>query len=107
MYKSRLRTRLLILSAVLAAAPILSAAAELSAHRLAEQCASRDWNAYMQCQRVLLRVRESGDFCVPTPENGARYQLEFITFYRDSAGLPNEQAKRAAARYFAASYPCA
>jgi hypothetical protein len=39
---------------------------------LAAQCAARDWNTYMNCQRELLDARRAGGYCVPGPDNAGQ-----------------------------------
>ena len=74
---------------------------------LTAECAATDWGNYMNCQRRLLDVRKAGAYCAPTPENGARYQYEFIAFARSNpAVIEGLDADAAAASYFDAHYAC-
>ncbi|MGR9090998.1 MAG: hypothetical protein ACU85U_10515 [Gammaproteobacteria bacterium] len=74
---------------------------------LAAQCAARDWNTYMNCQRELLDARRAGGYCVPGPDNAARYQVEFVRFARDNPTLVSDvPAPAAAAAYFSRYHGC-
>ena len=74
---------------------------------LAAQCAARDWNIYMNCQRELLAARHAGDYCVPGADNAARYQIEFVRFARENPAAVNGiPAAAAAAAYFSRHHRC-
>lgn len=74
---------------------------------LAAQCAAPDWNTYMNCQRALLDARLAGGYCVPGPDNAARYQVEFVRFARENpAAVTGVPAAAAAATYFRHHHGC-
>jgi hypothetical protein len=74
---------------------------------LVAQCATRDWITYINCQLTLLDIRAAGSYCVPRPENAARYQYEFLVFMKHQAAeLHSVAAEIAVLAYFDHAYAC-
>lgn len=92
---------------IITATGVFGATSTRDAASLAAQCSAKDWDTYMNCQLTLLEVRKAGKYCVPTPENAARYQYEFVAFMqRDLPVTQTTTAQSAAAEYFSKTYPC-
>jgi hypothetical protein len=106
MYDRRLCLAIIFVLTVSSTTAPAASAAEDGA-TLAAQCAARDWTTYMNCQLKLLDVRAADSYCIPRPENAARYQYEFLVFMQGaSSDLHDVAAETAAAAYFGHAYAC-
>ncbi|MEM7465566.1 MAG: hypothetical protein AAF387_01645 [Pseudomonadota bacterium] len=97
---------LIVLLLLSQANPVSQSYAANLASRLT-QCASKDWLEYMRCQQWLIDARRAGNYCVPEPDNGARYQYEFTQFARSNPNaVTNVSDSEAAAEFFITNYAC-
>ena len=111
MNESKSRTqRILFVSAIVlffTTSELIAAPPPDDARALFAQCTSTQWNSYASCQLRLLEVMRAGNYCVPQPANGARYQYEFAQYARSNPEvLAIGDANAVGAAFFTSAYPC-